>query len=301
MEMKQMAERLNNVSVKRKGKRLLAAVLAVLMVIPATGYGVFAHAQETKTITAFADLAGEAKTITLPTGTLEKELPLPETVTATVERTVYEETTTDSNATENGSQDGSAVGTEPVEKIVTEDVALAVTWESDKPFSSETADTFTYTAKVTEEGYTLAAGISLPQIQVKIEDGGKLAFSQSTTIDGIEITVNAEKGVFPQGAVLYAQKVRNAEDKEKIEDAVSNVFLSHGAKAVTGYTDTVLISYAADVLELTAEKLSPAKDQPDGDELTIGELESGVLKKLGLNAFQDPFYNTKTKTEDKRK
>lgn len=175
--------------------------------------------QETKTITAFTELAEDVKNITVPIGTLEEELPLPETVTATVERTVYEETTVDSGnageapaateetptttgeatsltlgttSTDSGDTEGVQPKTELVEKKVTEDVNLAVTWESDKPFSSETADTFTYTAKVTDKSYTLGEGVEMPKIMVTVAElkktmllaGNAVASTHTLTVTG---------------------------------------------------------------------------------------------------------------------
>lgn len=99
--------------------------------------------QETKTITAFGDLAEDVKNLTAPIGTLEEELPLPQTVTAAI----YEETT--------------------------EDVVLDVTWESNKPFPAEVEDTFTYTAKISDEdsgNYTLAERVTNAEDKAKIED-----------------------------------------------------------------------------------------------------------------------------------
>ena len=79
MEIKQMAERLNSVPVRKKAKRLLAAALAVLMVNPITGYGVSAHAQEVKAITAFTELSGKIASQQLAVGAEESDIYLPDT------------------------------------------------------------------------------------------------------------------------------------------------------------------------------------------------------------------------------
>jgi len=102
--------------------------------------------------------------------------------------------------------------------------------------------------------------VSLPQIQVQIEDSGKWAFSQSTTIDGIEITVKAEKDVFPEGAVLHVEKVTNAEDKEKIQSAVSEeVKAEDAAKTVTE-----LVSFDITITDADGNELQPdtSKGEP---------------------------------------
>lgn len=346
MKIKQMAECLNSVSVRKKAKRILALTLAVLMVNPVTGYGATAHAQEAETITAFAKLSGEIATQQIVVGDKETDINLPDTLDVTisayggdttesivkdsqpeeipieevkpdeitpeepaadensVEEPVSDETSfvksmvsekntlelqsdepsaeysnvaendveesqedanaeedntvTDSEATlvlDSGevplaaSTTGSAISadsddadTEQTEETNnTEERTLAgITWEINAErsgsdiFDSESTGAVFFYEPVLPEGYTLADGVSLPQIQVKIEENIRWAFSQSTTIDGVEITVKAEKDVFPEGAVLYAEKVTKTEDKEKIQSAVSEEVQSvDAAKTVT--------------------------------------------------------------------
>ena len=146
------------------------------------------------------------------------------------------------------------------ETITTEDRTLTgITWQinaersGSDTFNSENAGAVFFYEPVLPEGYTLADGVSLPQIQVKIEENVQWAFSQSTTIDGIEITVKAEKEVFPEGAVLRAEKVTNAEDTEKIQDAVSEeVKTQDAAKTVTK-----LISFDITITDAEGNELQP--------------------------------------------
>ena len=84
MKIKQMAERLNSVPVRKKAKRILAVTLAVLMVNPVTGYGLTAHAQEAKTITAFAKLSSQITTQQLAVGAEESDINLPNTLNVTI-------------------------------------------------------------------------------------------------------------------------------------------------------------------------------------------------------------------------
>lgn len=204
-------------------KKVLSGILSVSLMLQMGMPVAFASEsnliQETKTITAFAELVEDVKNITVPMGTLEEELPLPETVTATVEHTVYVETTVDSGnageapaaaretptttgeaislplgtaSTDSGGTEGAQPKTELVEKKVTEDVNLAVTWESNKPFSSEIADTFTYTAKVTDKSYTLGEGVEMPKIMVTVAElkktmllaGNAVASTHTLTVTG---------------------------------------------------------------------------------------------------------------------
>lgn len=83
-------------------------------------------------------------------------------------------------------------------------------------------------------------------------------------------------------------------------ESMANVFMSNGAKAVSGYTDIVEVSFAAKALKLTAEKLSPAVETTGVTETTVGELETSTLKTLGVNAFWISSYNTDTDTTERR-
>ena len=84
MEIKRMAERITSVSARKKAKRLLAALLAILMINPVTGYGVAARAQESEVITAFAELSGEIRAQQLAVGAEESEIRLPDTLDVTI-------------------------------------------------------------------------------------------------------------------------------------------------------------------------------------------------------------------------
>ena len=336
MKIKQMAERLNSVPVRKKAKRLLALTMAVLMVNPVTGYGVSAHAQEAETITAFAKLSGEIATQQLAVGAEESDIHLPDTLSVTIgvssvkteenavkdsqpkeipaeeakpnestseepaadESPADNSTVSDNDAEEpqedaNAAEDNTATASEATvvldsgevplaasttgsaisadsddadteqtetETITTEERTLTgITWEinaersGSDTFDSESTGAVFFYEPVLPEGYTLADGVSLPQIQVQIEDSGKWAFSQSTTIDGIEITVKAEKDVFPEGAVLHVEKVTNAEDKEKIQSAVSEeVKAEDAAKTVTE-----LVSFDITITDAEGNELQP--------------------------------------------
>ena len=336
MEIKRMAEHINSVSVRKKAKRLLAAALAILMVNPATGYGVAAYAQETEVITAFAQLSDGIATQQLVVGAEESDIHLPDTLNVTVsissadtaksteeesqpdetaaeehqpdegvveepqtdetsdgdsavsgndaeepqeeENSAEDNTATDSEATvvlDSGeiplaaSTTGSVISTDlddvdteqtETEKMTSEERTLmGITWQinaersGSDTFDSESAGAVFFYEPVLRSGYALADGVSLPQIEVRIEDGGKWAFSQSQTIDGIEITVKAEKDVFPEGAVLHAKKVTNAEDKEKIQSAVSEEVQS----ADTAKTVTELVSFDITITDEEGNELQP--------------------------------------------
>lgn len=194
MKVKRIIERLCGVPCRKKVNYILVLMLVVLMANPVTGYGVVVSAQETKNIIAFEDLVEDVKNTTVPIGTSEEELPLPETVTATVER---EAATTDSNVTENGSESSDTeeieeteLTTKIAEKKVTENITLNVIWESDRTFSSEEVGEFTYTAKLTEESYTLTEGIIMPTITVKVVNNqvGIRLLSEDGFADGGDVS-----------------------------------------------------------------------------------------------------------------
>lgn len=362
MKIKQMAQHLNRVPVRKKAKQLLAVTLAVLMVNPVTGYSVSAHAQEVETITAIAKLSGEIATQQLAVGSEESDIQLPDTLDVTIritetntvekkaevpqpvsttveesqpvegtpeelktaetpaddstvsdneakepqdasenaedketaeepqpdESTVEEpqdegsgtegNTATDSNATLSlhssrvplaasttsfaipaDIDDTDTEQTEYEEITLEERTLTGITWEINGERSS--ADTFEsadsgavfFYEPVLPEDYVLADGVSLPQIQVQIEDSGKWAFNQSKIIDGIEITVRAGKDVFPEGAVLHAEKITGTEDKEKIQNAVSEEVKSEE----TPKTVTELVSFDITITDADGNELQP--------------------------------------------
>ena len=352
MKIKQMAQHLNSVPVRKKAKQLLSVTLAVLMVNPVTGYSVSAHAQEVEMITAIAKLSSEIATQQLAVGSGESDIQLPDTLdvtiritqTNTVENkakvpqpvsTTVEEsqpvegtpeeletvetpaddstvsdneaeepqdasenaednetaeepqdegsgtecnTATDSNATLSlhssnvpldaiptsfaipaDFDDTDTEQTENEEFTLEERTLTGITWEINGERSS--ADTFEsadsgavfFYEPVLPEDYVLADGVSLPQIQVQIEDSSKRAFNQSKIIDGIEITVRAGKDVFPEGAVLHAEKITGTEDKEKIQNAVSEEVKSEE----TPKTVTELVSFDITITNADGNELQP--------------------------------------------
>ena len=166
---------------------------------------------------------------------------------------------TTGSAISTDSDDEDAEQTEPEAFTSEERTLTGITWEinaersGSDAFDSANAGAVFFYEPVLPEGYTLADGVSLPQIQVQIDDSGKWAFSQSTTIDGVEITVKAEKYVFPEGAVLHVEKVTSAEDKEKIQSAVSEeVKAEDAAKTVTE-----LVSFDITITDADGNELQP--------------------------------------------
>ena len=151
-----------------KKKKVLSMLLALTMIFQISIPAVFAENEENqKRIVAFEELADDVKNITVEVDSTEEEVvaKMPSSLNAS-----YQETTT-----------GSAI------EITIENV----TWELDEAnsdsatFDSESAGKVFYYEPILPDGYTLANGVILPQIQVQIQDIGKMMLSQSTTIDGV--------------------------------------------------------------------------------------------------------------------
>jgi len=78
------------------------------------------------------------------------------------------------------------------------------------------------------------------------------AFSESKSIDGVRITVEAEEGVFPEGAVLSVEKVTKDQEK-KAEEAVETE-RSENQNVAVSYT------YDIKVLDKDGNELQPADE-----------------------------------------
>lgn len=133
------------------------------------------------------------------------------------------------------SENYSALPSQSVETLIKEtskDITLdKITWKISTTagkcgtFDSSVGGAVFIYEPVLPEEYALEEGLSLPQIKVQIkekEDSSEWAFCERQSIDGVEITVKAEQDVFPEGAILHAEKITNAEKKEKIESTVNN-------------------------------------------------------------------------------
>ena len=239
MEIKQMAERLNSVPVRKKAKQLLAVTLAVLMVSPVIGNGVAVHAQESEIVNDFAELTGEIVSQQLAVGAEESDIRLPDTlnviirIAATDENSAGDASVSGNDVAEpenepNGAEDNTAVdseaepsgetttgsavhadtedlGQEPSES--TRSVTLEhIKWEidaenstSDTFNSSENGAYYTY-VPVLPEGYTVADGVSLPEISVLIGSARmrtalgatEISIGDTVTIDGIDYTYQGD-------------------------------------------------------------------------------------------------------------
>ncbi|MBB2181817.1 fibronectin type III domain-containing protein [Lachnospiraceae bacterium MD1] len=265
MEKNKKVERNGITMNKKKMKRLLAVVLSMLMMVSVIDYSGLQNVNAqtlngTKTITAFAKLTEDIANQQLAVGVEESEIKLPDTLNVTIQDPMVEAPKTATGSAIGLGSDQAASKQVDMEQIISQEQTITgITWKINVENSGSTAFDSTNAGAVfiyepiLPEGYTLADGVSLPQIQVLMEDGGKWAFSQSQTIDGIEITVKADKDMFPEGAVLHAEKVTNAEDKEKIQNAVSEEVKSKE----TGKTVTELVSFDITITDADGKELQP--------------------------------------------
>ena len=176
--------------VREKTARAVALVTTVALVFTSVDFTVFAavgsDGSGTKAqgvITAFADLDESLKEQSLPALAEESEIRFPETLTVMLETKSEEETaapeegTVSQNLVPDGadgssSQPVTAGAEEPDGLAVPMESSIAVTWENSTAdsFDSATAGNCYVYLPVIPEDYTVAEGVSLPQITVTIAE-----------------------------------------------------------------------------------------------------------------------------------
>ena len=176
--------------VREKTARGIALVTTAALVFTSVDFTVFAAVagdgngtKEQGVITAFADLEESLAAQSLPTLSEESEIRFPETLTVMLETTSEEETaapeegTVSQNLVPDGtdgssSQPVTAGAAEPDGRAVPMELSIAVAWEnstSDSFDSSAAGNCYVYLPVIPED-YTVAEGVSLPQIVVTIEE-----------------------------------------------------------------------------------------------------------------------------------
>ena len=88
--------------------------------------------------------------------------------------------------------------------------------------------------------------------QTASEEEGKPAFKASKSIDGVRITVEADEGVFPEGATLSVKKVSRVQEKQA-EKAVESE-RDEDKQVAASYT------YDIKVLDKDGKELQPADE-----------------------------------------
>ena len=119
----------------------------------------------------------------------------------------------------------------------TKQMELPVTWKIDtekstaSEFSSVKAgEVYVYTPVFSEDIFVLD-DIVIPSITVTIVNKKEVEFSQSSTIDGVTITVTADKGVFPQGVTLSVKKITDDATVKQLTEAAETAEVKAAASA----------------------------------------------------------------------
>lgn len=171
-----------------------------------------------------------------------------------------------------------------VETITTStDITIAdVTWTLDPAMSSAPefdssieGATYVYTANISSE-YVIHS--TLPTITVIIgESVEEVEFQQSTILDGVVISVKADKGVFPEGATLSARRATE-EEQDTYDNAVEEL---EGALPVVS-------SYVFDIKVLNSEGNEIQPDTTKGQVYVSFTLEEAANEELDVNVYHIP-------------
>ena len=167
---------------------------------------------------------------------------------------------------------------------------------SSEKFAAETVgNSYVYTPVIAEE-YSLGEGVTLPCITVTIVEPEDMPFDQSVEIDGITITVKADKGVFPADASLQVERLRNEEELLTLEKAADQADgLENGEKNSTeegfyAFDITVLDREGKEIQPdeskgtVTVTFTNPDPEQFDTDELSVYHVDENTGRADNLNA-----------------
>ena len=145
------------------------------------------------------------------------------------------ETTSAGGSSASGNNGNSASNAKTVAS--TKQMELPVTWKIDteksiaSEFSSVKAgEVYVYTPVFSEDIFVLD-DIVIPSITVTIVNKKEVEFSQSSTIDGVTITVTADKGVFPQGVTLSVKKITDDATVKQLTEAAETAEVEAAASA----------------------------------------------------------------------
>ena len=168
----------------------------------------------------------------------------------------------------------------------TKQMELPVTWKIDtekstaSEFSSVKAGAvFVYTPVFGEDIFVLD-DIVIPSITVTIVKKKEVEFSQSSTIDGVTITVTADKGVFPQGVTLSVKKITDDATVKQLTEAAETAEVEAAASAAqalsadepeqnSGTENREIISEDVYVYDITILDKNGNEIQPDESKGTV--------------------------------
>jgi uncharacterized repeat protein (TIGR02543 family) len=163
-------------------KRITAMVLSVIMVVGMMPVSALAETSAfpigaSGEITAFESLELDIAFRNVPLGTGERDLGLPETLTATLRLAALEdEPLLDSGDADSGSVASPSDAEEAGGDIEEISVALPVTWASAPEYDGEAAGTYVFMPEL-PEGFILTDGIELPTITLTVSEGEASVFA----------------------------------------------------------------------------------------------------------------------------
>ena len=195
-----------------------------------------------------------------------------------------EEAETPETATEQMAEEESSEGGTLYAAAEDEDEALFEVQEENTEESEDAEEMPTVTEKEEQEVFELADETEkeeadtedLEEVLVLVaeEEPAAVAFEQSKTIDGVEVTVKAEAGILPEDAVLSVEKVP-AKQQEEADKAVEEV---------RDDNQNVAVSYTFDikVLDTDGNGLQPK----EGQKVEVSfALEEATDKNLDANIY----------------
>ena len=194
------------------------------------------------------------------------------------------ETTSAGGSSASGNNGNSASNAKTVAS--TKQMELPVTWKIDtekstaSEFSSVKAgEVYVYTPVFSEDIFVLD-DIVIPSITVTIVNKKEVEFSQSSTIDGVTITVTADKGVFPQGVTLSVKKITDDATVKQLTEAAETAEVEAAASAAqalsadepeqnSGTENREIISEDVYVYDITILDKNGNEVQPDESKGTV--------------------------------
>lgn len=182
-----------------KGSRFMAIILCIILSFSNFNGVAFATnlMEDTEAsifITEIKAIDNEISNQTLEEGEEENKINFPDTITATVNEN---------------------------KEITTMDIHVKWKLKDGIKFDSSemrNRDSYTY-EMVLPEGYGLEDKVILPKIVVEINSDH---FLRTVTVDKVVITLEADKGVFPEDATLKVNKIEDKMDGEKIKEAINH-------------------------------------------------------------------------------
>ncbi|CBK73103.1 hypothetical protein CIY_01230 [Butyrivibrio fibrisolvens 16/4] len=143
---------------------------------------------------------------------------------------------------------------------------------SDSFDSSVAGATYIYKASINTE-YELATALPTITVIIVEKEIEEVAFDATATVDGIVITVNADKGVFPEGATLSVKRA-SADQAEAAEEAVEE---KEDAPIVE--------AYSFDISILNEEGLEIQPDNSKGKVTVSFALEEAANDELNTEVY----------------